>query len=60
VVAFAMSRMIWHVAQARREDEAEHGLETGRIVMTPEGGYTEIMEPASSRLGCANTVALLF
>jgi quinol---cytochrome-c reductase cytochrome b subunit len=60
VVAFALSRMIWHVAQARREDEAEHGLETGRIVMTPEGGYTEIREPASSRLGCANTVALLF
>ena len=59
VLAFALSRMIWHVAQARREDEAEHGVETGRIVMTPEGGYTEIREPAGSRLGCANTVALL-
>ena len=31
---------------ARRDrDEAEHGRETGRIVMTPEGGYQEIREP---------------
>jgi ubiquinol-cytochrome c reductase cytochrome b subunit len=31
---------------ARRDrDEAEHGRETGRIVMTPEGGYQEIRQP---------------
>jgi ubiquinol-cytochrome c reductase cytochrome b subunit len=31
---------------ARRDrDEAEHGRETGRIMMTPEGGYQEIREP---------------
>jgi len=29
----------------RDRDEAEHGRETGRIVMTPEGGYQEIREP---------------
>jgi ubiquinol-cytochrome c reductase cytochrome b subunit len=45
VLAFALTRMICHVAQARRRDEAEHGIETGRIVMTPEGGFTEIRDP---------------
>jgi ubiquinol-cytochrome c reductase cytochrome b subunit len=45
VLAFALTRMICHVVQARRRDEAEHGIETGRIVMTPEGGFTEIREP---------------
>jgi ubiquinol-cytochrome c reductase cytochrome b subunit len=31
---------------ARRDrDEAEHGRETGRIVMSPDGGYHEIREP---------------
>jgi ubiquinol-cytochrome c reductase cytochrome b subunit len=41
--------MICHAAQARRRDEAEHGVETGRIVMSPEGGFTEIREPAARR-----------
>jgi ubiquinol-cytochrome c reductase cytochrome b subunit len=45
VLAFALTRMICHVVQARRRDEAEHGIETGRIVMTPEGGFTEIRDP---------------
>ena len=40
--------MICHVAQARRRDEAEHGVETGRVVMTPAGGFTEIREPIAS------------
>jgi hypothetical protein len=47
VLAFALTRMICHVAAARRLDEAEHGAETGRIVMTPEGGFTEIREHAA-------------
>jgi ubiquinol-cytochrome c reductase cytochrome b subunit len=45
VLAFALARMIGHAAEARRRDEAEHGIETGRIVMTPEGGFTEIRDP---------------
>jgi ubiquinol-cytochrome c reductase cytochrome b subunit len=49
VEAFALTRMICHAAQARRRDEAEHGVETGRIVMSPEGGFTEIREPAARR-----------
>jgi ubiquinol-cytochrome c reductase cytochrome b subunit len=49
VLAFALTRMICHAAEARRRDEAEHGIETGRIVMTPEGGFTEIREKVASR-----------
>jgi len=49
VVAFALTRMICHAVEARRRDEAEHGIETGRIVMTPEGGFTEIRERVASR-----------
>jgi quinol---cytochrome-c reductase cytochrome b subunit len=49
VVAFALTRMICHAVEARRHDEAEHGIETGRIVMTPEGGFTEIRKEVASR-----------
>jgi ubiquinol-cytochrome c reductase cytochrome b subunit len=45
VLAFVLTRMFCHAAEARRRDEAEHGIETGRIVMTPGGGFTEIREP---------------
>ena len=48
-LAFALTRMACHIAAARRRDEATSGIETGRIVMTPEGGFTEIREPAASR-----------
>ncbi len=48
VLAFALTRMSCHAAQARRRDEAAHGFETGRIVMTPEGGFTEIREPVTA------------
>jgi ubiquinol-cytochrome c reductase cytochrome b subunit len=48
-LAFALTRMICHAAQARRRAEAERGAETGRIVMTPEGGFTEIREQAATR-----------
>ena len=49
VLAFALARMLCHGVQARRRDEADHGIETGRIVMTPEGGFAEIREQAGSR-----------
>ena len=49
VLAFALTRMICHAAEARRQDEAEHGFETGRIVMTPEGGFTEIRDQVAAR-----------
>jgi hypothetical protein len=41
--------MICHMVEARRHDEAEHGIETGRIAMTPEGGFTESREQVASR-----------
>ncbi|HEX6525219.1 MAG TPA: cytochrome b N-terminal domain-containing protein [Streptosporangiaceae bacterium] len=49
VLAFALTRMICHAVEARRRDEDENGIETGRIVMSPTGGFTEIREPAASR-----------
>ena len=41
--------MICHAVEERRRDEAEHGVETGRIAMTPEGGFTEIRDKVASR-----------
>jgi ubiquinol-cytochrome c reductase cytochrome b subunit len=49
VLAFALTRMICHAVEARRRDEAEHGIETGRIAMTAEGGFAEIREQVGSR-----------
>ena len=49
VLAFALTRMICHAVEARRRDEAEHGIETGRIAMTPDGGFAEIREQIGSR-----------
>jgi ubiquinol-cytochrome c reductase cytochrome b subunit len=48
MLAFALTRMICHALEARRRDEAEHGIETGQIVMTPEGGFTEIREQVTT------------
>ena len=42
VLAFGLTRMICHAVESRRRDEADHGIETGQIVMTPEGGFSEI------------------
>ena len=46
VLAFLLTRMICHALADRRRDEELYGRETGRIVMNPQGGYTEIREPA--------------
>jgi ubiquinol-cytochrome c reductase cytochrome b subunit len=46
-LAFLITRAICHALADRRRDEELHGRETGRIVMNPQGGYTEIREPAS-------------
>jgi ubiquinol-cytochrome c reductase cytochrome b subunit len=45
VLAFALTRRICLGLTARAREEAEHGHETGRIVMTSEGGFSEIIEP---------------
>ena len=45
-LAFLIIRVICHALADRRRDEKRHGRETGRIVRNPQGGYTEIREPA--------------
>jgi quinol---cytochrome-c reductase cytochrome b subunit len=46
VLAFALTRRICLGLRAREQDEAEQGRETGLIVMNPDGGFSEIIEPA--------------
>ena len=46
VLAFLLTRVFSHALAGRRDDEERLGWETGRIVMNPQGGYTEIREPA--------------
>jgi ubiquinol-cytochrome c reductase cytochrome b subunit len=46
LAAFGVTRVIGRARSGQRHDEERHGRETGRIVMNPEGGYTEINEPA--------------
>jgi ubiquinol-cytochrome c reductase cytochrome b subunit len=45
VLAFALTRWICLSLRGREREEAEHGQETGRIVMSPDGGFSEIIEP---------------
>jgi ubiquinol-cytochrome c reductase cytochrome b subunit len=45
-LAFLLTRVICHALADQRRDEELHGRETGRIVRNPQGGYTEIREPA--------------
>jgi ubiquinol-cytochrome c reductase cytochrome b subunit len=47
VLAFAVTRWICLGLSGREREEAEHGHETGRIVMNPDGGFSEITEPVS-------------
>ncbi|MFD0856319.1 ubiquinol-cytochrome c reductase cytochrome b subunit, partial [Actinomadura adrarensis] len=50
ILAFLLTRRLCLGLQARERDEAEHGHETGRIVMDPEGGFSEIHEPEKPAL----------
>jgi ubiquinol-cytochrome c reductase cytochrome b subunit len=45
-LAFLATRVFYLALAGKRLDEKLHGRETGRVVMTPRGGYTEIREPA--------------
>jgi ubiquinol-cytochrome c reductase cytochrome b subunit len=45
VLAYTVTERMCLGLARRDRDEAEHGRETGRIVMTPDGGYHEIREP---------------
>jgi len=48
-LAFLLTRVFCHALADRRRDEELHGRETGRIVMDPQGGYTEIREAGPPR-----------
>jgi ubiquinol-cytochrome c reductase cytochrome b subunit len=50
-VAFFLTRGICHALADERRDEELHGRETGRIVMSPQGGYTEVREPVPPERG---------
>jgi ubiquinol-cytochrome c reductase cytochrome b subunit len=45
VLAYLVTERMCLGLARRDRDEAEHGRETGRIVMSPDGGYHEIREP---------------
>jgi ubiquinol-cytochrome c reductase cytochrome b subunit len=45
LLAFVLTRRICLGLSGREREEAEHGHETGRIVMSPDGGFSEIIEP---------------
>jgi ubiquinol-cytochrome c reductase cytochrome b subunit len=50
LLAYALTQRICLGLTARERDEAEHGRPTGRIVMSPGGGFSEITEPARPAL----------
>jgi ubiquinol-cytochrome c reductase cytochrome b subunit len=55
LVAFYLTRQICLGLVARERDEALHGRETGRIVRSPEGGYTEIHQPVPVEHGAISS-----
>lgn len=50
VLEFFTARGIYRALARRRRDEELHGREIGRVVMSPQGGYSEIREPARRAL----------
>jgi ubiquinol-cytochrome c reductase cytochrome b subunit len=44
VLAFVLTRWIRLGLADRKQEEVEHGRETGLIEMSPDGGYSEITE----------------
>ena len=45
LLAYTLTQRICLGLTARERAEAEHGRPTGRIVMSPDGGFSEITEP---------------
>jgi ubiquinol-cytochrome c reductase cytochrome b subunit len=45
LLAYTVTQRICLGLTGREREEAEHGRSTGRIMMSPEGGYREITEP---------------
>jgi ubiquinol-cytochrome c reductase cytochrome b subunit len=51
LLAYTITQRICLGLTYRDQDEAEHGHKTGRIVMSPDGGFSEITEPVKHVLG---------
>ena len=49
-LAYAVTRRICLGLVSREQEEAENGHKTGRIVISPDGGFSEITEPAPRAL----------
>jgi ubiquinol-cytochrome c reductase cytochrome b subunit len=49
-LAYTLTQRICLGLTSREQEEAEHGHKTGRIVMSPGGGFSEITEPAPRAL----------
>ncbi|GAA2103470.1 cytochrome b [Actinomadura alba] len=47
VLAYTLTRRICLGLTYREQEAAEHGRQTGRIVMSPNGGFTEVTEPVA-------------
>lgn len=50
LVAFYLTRQLCLALVAREREEALHGAETGRIVRSRQGGYSEIHRPVEAEL----------
>jgi ubiquinol-cytochrome c reductase cytochrome b subunit len=48
LLAYTLTQRICLGLVRRELDEAKHGRKTGRIVMSPDGGFSEITEPVRS------------
>jgi ubiquinol-cytochrome c reductase cytochrome b subunit len=57
VLAFAVTQRLCLGLARRDRNEAEHGRETGRIVMSPDGGYHEIREPVRTPVAAVASAA---
>ena len=55
VLAYTVTERMCLGLARRERDEAEHGRETGRIVMSPDGGYHEILEPVPAGTAMAGS-----
>jgi ubiquinol-cytochrome c reductase cytochrome b subunit len=57
VLAFGITERLCLGLARRDRDEAEYGRETGRIVMSPDGGFHEIREPVRTPVAAVASAA---
>ena len=50
VVAYAVTRTVCRTLRAADRERREHGAESGIVVRSPSGGYTELHAPVRASL----------